>query len=487
MFWQTFIPPQTFVLFGALPLSWYGICISLALLAGVSFLLWNIKRLSFVDSFFSSPSCDMLIISILIGGIIGARLFFVLYHISYFQNNVLEIPAVWNGGWVWHGGIIGGIGAAWIYWTLRKFSFGLFADLAAPSLVLAQSIGRWGNYFNQENYGLPTDKWFGILIEVPRRISGFEYANYFHPAFLYESLINLVIFFILLIFVKRNYASRDHIYHRGTIFFIYLILYSFSRFIIEFVRIDSVPIIFGLRAPQWISLFFMTISIIYFLKWRIRKSFLGIILVIFLVVPLPSKSVHAQTVFHSVPFISQAPTAKWSNSIFQNACEEASLLMAFGWVRNEKTPAKDEAEQKIRKVSHAMKKKYGTYYDSSAYDTAQFAKEYFHHQNIQVLYDITSADIQDELIRGKLVIVPVNGITIKNPNFKQPGPLQHMLVIKGYDSNTKEFITNDPGTRKGKNYRYPEKRFMNAIRDYPTGKHKPILVKRKAMIVIGKE
>jgi len=488
MFWQSFVPPQFLFSFGAIHVSWYGVCISLALICGASFLFWNIKHSTPKDPFFQSQSFELLLICIVVSGIIGARLLFVAYHSSYFQEQFLEIVAVWNGGWVWHGGIIGGIVGAVFFWMVKRFPLFQLADFFAPSLVLAQSIGRWGNYFNQENYGLPTDKWFGIFIEPAHRIPGFEYATHFHPTFFYESFLNILIFIVLFWYVKQKHTLRAHIVSPGTLFFIYLFLYSSLRFLLEFLRIDSVPLIAGLRAPAWVSLFFLLISTMYFLTRTTKKRFIFsiLILAIFFTSTNPVQA-EVINVKGRVPFISQAPTAKWGNPIFQNACEEASLLMAYQWLRGGKSFTKNQAEKKIINVARAMKKKYGSYYDSSAYDTVEFAKEYFKIKNIFVRFDIRAQDIINELENGNLVIVPVNGIKLKNPNFKQPGPLQHMLVIKGYDLDTDEFITNDPGTRKGEHYRYSKKRLLNAIRDYPTGTHKPITTHRKAMIVVLKK
>ncbi|GEM_PF-584240 len=488
MFWQTFVPPQFLLSFGTIHVSWYGVCISLALICGASFLFWNIKHSLLKHTFFESKSFELLLICIIVSGIIGARLLFVIYHTAYFQEHVWEIFAVWNGGWVWHGGFIGGILGAVFFWLVKRFPLALTADFLAPSLVLAQGIGRWGNYFNQENYGLPTDKWFGIFIEPARRIPQFQEASLFHPTFFYESILSFLIFIILFRYVKQNHASQTLIVKPGTLFFIYLSLYSTVRFFLEILRVDSVPLIAGLRAPAWLSILFLLISIMYFLT-RTSKKRLIIPIVFFVMLFVSLNPVRAETigVKGRTSFISQAPTTKWGNPIFQNACEEASLLMAYQWYHEAKSYTKKQAEKKIITTARAMKKKYGSYYDSSAYDTAEFAKEYFKLKNIFVRFDIRAQDIINELEKGNLVIVPANGIKLKNPNFKQPGPLQHMLVVKGYDFDTHEFITNDPGTRRGENYRYGEKRLINAIRDYPTGEHKPITASRKAMIVVLKK
>ena len=133
-----------------------------------------------------------------------------------------------------------------------------------------------------------------------------------------------------------------------------------------------------------------------------------------------------------------------------------------------------------------QKKHYGGYVDTSAADTAErLIKGYAGYTKVNVKYDVGVEEIKTELAQEHLVLVPVNGRLLKNPNFTRPGPLQHMLLIRGYDDTKREFITNDPGTRRGNGYWYSYEVLFNAIRDYPTGDHKEIKEIRKAMIVIA--
>lgn len=187
----------------------------------------------------------------------------------------------------------------------------------------------------------------------------------------------------------------------------------------------------------------------------------------------------------SVPFTSQAPSAKWGDDTFQNGCEEASLAMAAYWISG-KPLTKEIAEREIVALSAFERKDIGHAVDTSAADTAKLFRGYYGTGTAEVRYDISAADIRAALAEGAAVIVPTNGRKLGNPNFKQPGPLTHMLVVIGYDAATKEFITNDPGTRLGKGYRYGEKVLLGAIRDYPTGRHLPIAEERTAMIVVRK-
>jgi len=184
-----------------------------------------------------------------------------------------------------------------------------------------------------------------------------------------------------------------------------------------------------------------------------------------------------------VPFVVQAPFGDWDNSMFQDGCEEASILMAMLWIEDGSLDEK-EMQDRIIQISNFEQKKYDEYRDRSAKDVVQLIKDYFGYHNVEVKYKINSEDIKQELKKGNLIITPMNGQALRNPFFTLPGPERHMLVIKGYDNQTNEFITNDPGTKRGEDYRYSEKILENAIRDYETGYHIPITELRKAMIVV---
>lgn len=196
--------------------------------------------------------------------------------------------------------------------------------------------------------------------------------------------------------------------------------------------------------------------------------------------------VGAQITSQRVPFTSQAPSGNWKDSRQQNGCEEASSLMAIAWARGF-TFTKKRAEKEIIAISKYEEKNFGSSTDTSAQDTAQrILRGYFHYDRVEVQSLKRPDDIITQLNKRRLVIVPVNGRILKNPYFTRPGPLYHMLVIIGYDTTKKEFLTNDPGTRRGKNYRYSETRLFNAIRDYPSGEHKPVTSIKKVGIVVEK-
>jgi len=200
--------------------------------------------------------------------------------------------------------------------------------------------------------------------------------------------------------------------------------------------------------------------------------------------PTPKVSI-SNSVLQAVPFIVQAPRHNWKDPVYQNACEEAVILMAMRWVQG-KPLSKEEAFIEIQKISDYSKNKYGFYLDQSAEDLAKLMREYFKYSNVRYQENIQTVDIRAELFKENLVLVPVNGQKLGNPYFTQPGPTEHMLLIKGYDSKTKEFITNDPGIGKGNGYRYKEKILFDAIRKYPSGYKEEIKNIEKVMIVVSK-
>ena len=185
-----------------------------------------------------------------------------------------------------------------------------------------------------------------------------------------------------------------------------------------------------------------------------------------------------------VPFTAQAPFGDWQDPRLQDGCEEASLVMAWHWLQNT-TFTKTQALEEILALSKFEEETIGEWRSTNAADTIRIFREYYHYDNIAVQYDISSDDIKKSLETGNLVLVPTDGRKLGNPYYRQPGPPEHMLVIFDYDQKTDEFITNDPGTRRGQNYRYKSNTVMNAIVDYPTGHREPNPNPQTAMIVIA--
>ncbi|MBP9728423.1 MAG: C39 family peptidase [Candidatus Moranbacteria bacterium] len=187
-----------------------------------------------------------------------------------------------------------------------------------------------------------------------------------------------------------------------------------------------------------------------------------------------------------VPFTVQAPAGQWQDPLYQDACEEASLAMARAWVEGETLTVTGVTEE-IAKLAVFEKKQFGHAVDTSIQDTTWLLENYHGIGTGVIERDITIDTIKRALASEKIVIVPTDGRKLKNPNFKQPGPARHMLVITGYESETKEFIVNDPGTRKGEGYRYGEDILYGAIIDYETGYHVPLTSTDKVMLVVGRE
>ncbi|MFA5154946.1 MAG: C39 family peptidase [Patescibacteria group bacterium] len=188
-----------------------------------------------------------------------------------------------------------------------------------------------------------------------------------------------------------------------------------------------------------------------------------------------------------VPFTSQAPLGEWRDVRQQDGCEEAGAAMAMAWVGGEKDISKADWRLRILILSTFENKKYGEYRDVSLPDMAAWLfNDYFRHQAVAVKPVAGPADIVTELEQGNIMLAPMNGRRLKNPHYTAPGPERHMILIKGYDYERQEFITNDPGTRFGANYRYPADLFFRAIRDYQTGDKRPFQELSQHMLVVSR-
>jgi len=189
---------------------------------------------------------------------------------------------------------------------------------------------------------------------------------------------------------------------------------------------------------------------------------------------------------HSVPFTSQAPTGNWSDQRQQDGCEEASAIMAMAWVQG-KSLSSQSALAQIVAIADYEQSTYREHRDVSLSDVRDWIfKEYFDHDKVEIRMNIKSADIISELNKGHIILLPMDGQKLGNPYFTAPGPERHMIVVRGYDPVTKEFITNDPGTRRGEGFRYSVNTIMNAILVYPTGYHLPADESLSGMLVVKK-
>ncbi len=201
---------------------------------------------------------------LIIFSIIGARTYHVLLELPYYLENPLQILMIWNGGIAIHGAIFAGLLTIFYYSRKYSLSFLKITSIIVPGLALAQAIGRWGNYFNQELFGKPTSLPWGIPIETFRLPADYLSFKYFHPTFLYESMGSLLIFLIL---IYLNYlVIKFGKIKLEIITFVYLILYSILRFFTEFIRIDKTPELLGLRLPQLVSILIVIVSVFFLYK-----------------------------------------------------------------------------------------------------------------------------------------------------------------------------------------------------------------------------
>lgn len=239
-------PGPILIELGPLTLRWYGLLIATAVLIGVSLSQYLAKRRHINPDLLGD-----LAIWLVVGAIPAARLYYVLFEWSEYAQQPERIIAIWQGGIAIHGAILGGIVATLIFARLKQISFWQLADLVAPSLILGQAIGRWGNFFNSEAFGGPTNLPWKLYIPPQQRPP--EYANfaYFHPTFLYESLWDLMVFGLLLTLFFRGLKKPR--LKAGTLFLVYLIGYSLGRFWIEGLRTDSL-MLGPLRIAQVVSL-----------------------------------------------------------------------------------------------------------------------------------------------------------------------------------------------------------------------------------------
>jgi phosphatidylglycerol:prolipoprotein diacylglycerol transferase len=252
--------------------SAYGLLFALGFLCAYALTRYCIHR--YVPSISKKIPLGIVVFILVASGFIGGRAVFVVYNLPYFLEYPSEIPAIWHGGWVWHGAFLGGLIALILYARAKKLSWLLLADFFSPGVALAQSIGRWGNYFNQELYGKPSDVPWAIAIDPLNRVAGYEEFARFHPTFLYESLWDLLIFIALLLLFRRITMRALNIIP-GLLFSVYLIAYSSGRFFIEFFRIDPVPVFASLRAPQWWSIALACFGILILLQRQKKVVYSG--------------------------------------------------------------------------------------------------------------------------------------------------------------------------------------------------------------------
>jgi len=240
-------PGPIIVKLGPLTIRWYGLLIATAVLVGVTLSQYLAKRRRVNPELLGD-----LVIWLVIGAIPAARLYYVLFEWSEYAHHPARIFAIWQGGIAIHGAIIGGVVAALLFARLKQVSFWQLADLVAPSLILGQALGRWGNFFNSEAFGRPTDLPWKLYIPLDRRPPELANYEYFHPTFLYESLWDLMVLGLLLALFFQGLKGKPRL-KVGTITLVYMVTYSIGRFWVEGLRTDSL-MLGPLRIAQVVSL-----------------------------------------------------------------------------------------------------------------------------------------------------------------------------------------------------------------------------------------
>lgn len=253
-FLHSFIPKPIVFSIGSIDIHWYGIIIAVGLLVGL-FITIKLAKKRQVDV----NHVYNLFFYLVIFCPIGARIAHVIGDWCYYKNNLGEIYKIWDGGLGIVGAIFVGILIVYIYSRIKNIIFWKLTDLITPGIILSQSIGRWGNYFNQELFGRPTNLLWAIRIELSNRPVGYENYYFFHPLFLYESILDFIIFIILIFYINSK-KSRE-----GFTTLFYFLFYFLIRFFLEFLRINAVSLGF-LAVVQWISLVFISICLIIYIK-----------------------------------------------------------------------------------------------------------------------------------------------------------------------------------------------------------------------------
>lgn len=236
-------PGPILVRLGPVAIRWYGLLIASAVFLGLALASFLAKRRAINPDLMGD-----LVVWLIVGAIPMARLYYVAFRWEFYRNNLQEVIAIWHGGIAIHGAIIGGTIATLLFARLNAIPFWKLADILAPCTVMGQAIGRWGNFFNSEAFGVPTDLPWRLYIPIDRRPLELREFETFHPTFLYESLWNLGVLAILLTMFFRVPKAKP-----GTLICVYAIAYSLGRFWIEGLRIDSLYL-GPLRIAQVISL-----------------------------------------------------------------------------------------------------------------------------------------------------------------------------------------------------------------------------------------
>ncbi|HHB2532124.1 TPA: prolipoprotein diacylglyceryl transferase [Staphylococcus aureus] len=255
-----YIDPVAFNL-GPLSVRWYGIIIAVGILLG-----YFVAQRALVKAGLHKDTLVDIIFHSALFGFIAARIYFVIFQWPYYAENPSEIIKIWHGGIAIHGGLIGGFIAGVIVCKVKNLNPFQIGDIVAPSIILAQGIGRWGNFMNHEAHGGSVSRAFLEQLHLPNFIIENMYINgqYYHPTFLYESIWD-VAGFIILVNIRKHLKL-------GETFFLYLTWYSIGRFFIEGLRTDSLMLTSNIRVAQLVSILLILISISLIVYRRIKYN-----------------------------------------------------------------------------------------------------------------------------------------------------------------------------------------------------------------------
>ena len=248
-------PPQiSYISIGNINIHFYGLIIALSIIVCVYLLDVISKKIK------TELSCDVIydILPItVIFSILGARLYYVLLNFNYYFYHPKEIFMIWQGGLSIHGAILAGFLSIILILKIKKFQILPYLDVFACVLPLGQAVGRWGNYVNQEAFGTPCHYIWCMYIEPALRPLNYKTQEFFHPAFLYESILDFIVFILLFVLLVKCKKLKSGIIASG-----YIILYSLVRIVVELIRTDAAVYILGIPFPVFVSIIFLFMGII---------------------------------------------------------------------------------------------------------------------------------------------------------------------------------------------------------------------------------
>ncbi len=248
-------PSDGIVHIGPIPLHAYGLMLAIGVLVAV----WVSER-RWEKAGHDPKEISAIAIPVVIGGVIGARVYHLFTGYDWKTGGIVGTVEIWKGGLSIWGAVLGGLIAVWIMSRIKHLDTLALADAMAPGIVLAQAIGRWGNYFNQELFGRPTTLPWGLEIDLAHRPAGYLAYKTFQPTFLYESIWCLLVFGTLL-YVERRFRLQ-----KGQTFALYIALYTFGRVWFEWLRIDKATRIFGIRFNLLLSAVLCVFGIVWFIQ-----------------------------------------------------------------------------------------------------------------------------------------------------------------------------------------------------------------------------